>query len=119
MLSDRDAAFAVFDLAAEHPEWSYMKISKETGVPYSTARSFLLCPERYDPYFDEVALERALKGDKEVFENLTIYEMREFMTRSLALGPERTAELGHLLGFDERKFYRKRGNFRRNATRPT
>ncbi len=36
---------------------------------------------RYDPYLDEVALERALNGDITVLDNLTHYERQEFITR--------------------------------------
>ena len=38
-------------------------------------------PGRFDPYFDEVAIERGLRGDIEVIENMTLFEYSEFLDR--------------------------------------
>ena len=61
------------------------------GKPHRVVliRNVLADPDRWDPVPDEVAVARALQGDRAVWENLTHYERREVM---LAVHARRVAE---------------------------
>lgn len=54
-------------------------ISHELGD--SRAYQYLRNPGKYDPYIDEVAMSRAMRGDIEVIKNLSVFEWFEFLDR--------------------------------------
>lgn len=60
-------------------------IGKQLGVSRSTVRHWLDNPERFSPAIDEVAIERALGGDRIVFQNLTAFESKIFWEKSAAI----------------------------------
>ena len=51
------------------------------GTPWRTVtvRDVVSNPERYDPVVDEVAVRRAMDGDREVWQNLTHHERRQVL----------------------------------------
>lgn len=44
-------------------------------------REIIATPEMYDPYVDQVAVSRALQGDRNVWASMTHYERREALLR--------------------------------------
>lgn len=62
----------VYDLAEQGLRVN--EIYKQTGFFYKSIQRWLAHPERFDPYIDEVAVSRAIAGDGEVLDNLTIFE---------------------------------------------
>lgn len=56
-------------------------IARRLKLPKGTVGGWLGHPDRFDPYLDEIALERALKGERPVFMALTMYEVDEFYDR--------------------------------------
>lgn len=60
---------------------SLRSIAKDVGINVNTVKRWLNNPAKYSPFYDEVALKRALQGDKSVFENLSLWEKREFWRR--------------------------------------
>lgn len=65
-----------YDLREENPDMSTKVIARELGVARSAVAGWFKEPETFDPFYDRVAIQRALKGDGEVFANLTVYERR-------------------------------------------
>lgn len=63
----------VYDLKLDNPELSCVKIAEKLGLNKATV-SYWLRFDRFIPYIDEVALERALEGDRGCFLALTIWE---------------------------------------------
>ena len=61
--------------------WSIQAIASELNMPYGTVRNWLKYPDRYSPYLDEVALERA-QFDRSVYDNLSNYEVNVFWKRA-------------------------------------
>lgn len=59
-------------------------IANALGENRKTVNTWLAHPERYDPFIDEVALERSMAGDEKVYFHLTIYEREEFFKRVVA-----------------------------------
>lgn len=56
-----------------------VRIHREVGVvSLATVSAWLHRPERYHPFIDEVAIMRALEGDRHVFDALTIWERDVF-----------------------------------------
>lgn len=51
-------------------------IAKALGIRPIAVERWFNQPETYDPYYDEVAVERALQGDAAVYDSLTIFEYR-------------------------------------------
>lgn len=61
------------------------RIAQIVGSTRGTVVKWLKHPEKFSPYIDEVAMERALNGDRLVFENLSLVERREFWQRAATL----------------------------------
>lgn len=57
---------------------TYEDVGELAGVSGDTAKRWLCAPEKYDPYIDDVAVTRALEGDRDVYRNLTVWERNEF-----------------------------------------
>lgn len=64
--------------------WSCARISREVGIHVSTVKRWLATPDWFDPFWDEVALMRALEGDRPVFRSLNYWEKPEFYRRLAA-----------------------------------
>jgi len=60
-------------------------IGEELGVSRSTVRHWLDNPSRFSPVIDEVAINRALEGDRKVFKNLTAFESKIFWEKSVEI----------------------------------
>lgn len=75
----RELMQRVYDLREQGV--SVPRIAALVGRPENTVYAWIYHPERYDPYIDQVAVERALSGDRKVFDNLTLYEADEFYDR--------------------------------------
>lgn len=63
----------VYELKCEQPELSCVKIAEKLDLNKATV-SYWLRYDRFVPYIDEIALERALEGDRACFEGLTLWE---------------------------------------------
>jgi len=57
------------------------QVAKATGTTREQVRRWWSFPEKYSPYLDEIAIERAINGDRKVFEALTDFERHEFWMR--------------------------------------
>lgn len=75
----RDVMFTAYDLYAQGT--SVAEIARTVKRYHTTVAVWLNHPERFDPYLDEVAIARAMAGDREVYEHLTMYEEDEFLNR--------------------------------------
>ena len=53
-------------------------------VSHSVASRWVNNPSKYDPYLDEIAITRALAGEKNVYESLTVWERRAFLQHLIA-----------------------------------
>lgn len=78
---DRQACLAVYE-AVESGQ-TQLKAAKAAGVSAGNASVWLRNPARFDPYFDEIALSRALSGDLSAFRALTVWEVHAFWDRLL------------------------------------
>lgn len=76
---DREQMRRIYDLRAAG--YTASMISATVGRPVGTINWYLSRPDRFDPYLDEVALKRALAGERKVFEHLTVFELDEFYRR--------------------------------------
>lgn len=78
-LPSRQTLLTVYDMR----EQGYLvrEIADAVGRRERTIWFWLSNPHRYDPYFDEVALERAMNGERKVYDRLTVFEMEEFYNR--------------------------------------
>jgi hypothetical protein len=75
----REEMVRVFDMLWEG--YSYAAIGRAVGVHDSSAWDYCNHPEKWDPYIDEIAVSRALNGDRDVYDALTIWEEAEFVRR--------------------------------------
>lgn len=78
-LPSREMLFTVYDMREQGARPA--EIAAAVGRSEKRVRYWLHNPQRYDPYFDEIALERVMNGDRSVYENLTVFEMDEFYNR--------------------------------------
>lgn len=101
---DYDAIARCYEIHERHPEMSISQVASRAQVPYQSCHRYLSDPGRYDPYLDEVALVRALEGDRAVFSALTVFEKREFWVRAL----ERDDVPYDLLGIDDNAVQHRR-----------
>jgi hypothetical protein len=65
------------------------EMSRALGVPRNTLQFWLDNPARFDPYYDHIAVVRALAGDMDVYDNLTHFERRlvvALLERAFAVG---------------------------------
>ena len=75
----RNVVTAVYDMAQDGK--SSREIAQALGIAHSTAARLLRSPEKYDPYLDEIAIARALGGERPVFDALTVFEWEAFLGR--------------------------------------
>ena len=99
--NDVEKVRLVFELA----ELGYTppQVGKIAGVSAFSVRRWLKDNVFGNPYLDQVAIERALKGDRAVYERLTFYELIEFAKRaraSLWYADYTQADLAERLGQD-------------------
>lgn len=80
MKASREDCVTVYELY-EGGEESSVEIEYLTGISDSTIKNWLSHPTRFDPYIDEIAVRRALIGDKGAYQALTVWEKDEFMDR--------------------------------------
>lgn len=73
----------VYEIAEQEPELSYAKVAERAGTTANKAYRWLTQPERFSPWIDETAIQRALDGDRAVFKNLSVYELTEFWYRTI------------------------------------
>lgn len=64
--------------------WSQERVCETTGLTSNRVLAISRLPHRYDPDDDEVAIERALQGDRGVMENLSFYERQVVMQKIVA-----------------------------------
>jgi hypothetical protein len=95
-------------------------IAKITGQNERKVYRWLNQPETFSPYIDEVAIHRALEGEREVYRNLSTFEARVFWeraarksdasSRQAAEDPDTearnpwAANMSELLGWDNKQF---------------
>lgn len=79
--ADREQVMLVFDMAAEG--FTQQQIIDQARVGKHSVWKWLKNPAKYAGHLDEVALERALDGDRSAYENLSLFEREEFMKRAL------------------------------------
>lgn len=70
----------VYELAALRPELSQKKLGRKLGLNPASV-SYWLRHERFSPYIDEIALERALEGNRSAYDGLTLWERDLFWDR--------------------------------------
>jgi hypothetical protein len=108
----------VYELAAMG--LSAYAIAKITPHRNETVTKWLKDPGKWSPYLDEIAMSRALSGDRKVFQNLSLMEAQEFWQRAArksheshlwAVKDKDTAsqnpwaeEMADLLGWDNKIF---------------
>lgn len=73
---------------------SSYQISKLVQRPDKTIYGWLRNPEKFSPYIDEVAVDRALRGERSVFKNLSLYELKEFYERAGKISQEENERKG-------------------------
>jgi hypothetical protein len=64
------------------------EISRVIDVSKSQVRVWIQNPQRFSPYIDEIAVKRALDGDRKVYENLSRVEQEEFLRRSRVISQQ-------------------------------
>lgn len=72
MRATREFVQQVYDTYEETQ--SLLATAKELGLSPSAVRYWISNPGRFDPYIDDIAVERALLGERKVFKNLTRWE---------------------------------------------
>lgn len=81
----------VYDVALDfYPDWlepreiwaAANKVAEEIGLPVSDVNRWLAEPERYSPFQDEVALDRAWHWDWPIVDNLTDWEWTLLIDRA-------------------------------------
>jgi predicted transcriptional regulator len=60
-------------------------IGTQLGVSRDAVSKWLRHPETFSPFLDEIAIERALHGERQVYDNLSRFERREFWSRVRAM----------------------------------
>ena len=78
----RDVMRRVFDLRDEGV--SQRRIAIATGRARGSVATWLANSEQFDPHIDDIAVERALRGDRVVFGNLTMFERQAFLDQLVA-----------------------------------
>lgn len=72
MKQTREFVKRVYDVYEETQ--SMVATAQELGISPGVVRYWISNPGRFDPYLDEIAIERALLGERKVFKNLTCWE---------------------------------------------
>lgn len=67
----------------DHYDLGYSKAeaARRNGVSLGTAYGWFHREDRWFPFIDEVAMERALAGDRQVLERMTVWERQEITHR--------------------------------------
>jgi hypothetical protein len=78
--AQRQQCAEVYELS-ELDSLSHYQIAKATGVHTNTVKRWLGNPAKYDPFLDDIALDRAFAGERSVYEALTIWEQQELVAR--------------------------------------
>jgi hypothetical protein len=73
-MSPRKKVLAAYQMREVDPSVSLNKMSKVIGVHRSSIHLWLSDPSAYDPYYDRVAIERAVAGDAGAYDGLTVFE---------------------------------------------
>lgn len=76
---DREQVMAAMALRDAEKPMTNWRIAKAVGMYHGTVDMVLAHRDKYDPYDDDVAIERALKGDRDVYDALTPFEYRTFL----------------------------------------
>lgn len=79
-LINREKCLRAYQLR-EDEGLKFSQIAREVGVDSDTVRRWLTHPQKFDPYYDEVALSRALEGETDVINRLTNWERDEMFDR--------------------------------------
>jgi hypothetical protein len=77
VLHDIDECRAIYEMAEADPDASLTDIAEAAGSTKSRAQRWLRWPERYSPFPDDVAIERAAK-ERPVYDHLSILEKNMF-----------------------------------------
>jgi hypothetical protein len=72
----RKKVLAAYSLHEYNPKMKVAAIARAVGAPRSTVAVWLAKPAFFDPYYDRVAIRRALNGDVSAYRALTYYEYR-------------------------------------------
>lgn len=86
LVVDPEKLLEAYELRAEG--LNYNQIAERIGRSNSQVRQWIKTPELFSPYLDEIALERALAGDRTAFRNLSHCETLEFYSRAAKLVDE-------------------------------
>ncbi len=79
-LHDIEACQSAYEMR-EH-DYSLPRISEVIGIPVGTFSKWLRFPEKYSPFPDQVALDRA-RVEREVYDNLSNLELHMFWVDAL------------------------------------
>lgn len=60
---------------------TYAAIARAVNIDSDTVRRWIVDPTHFDPYYDEVALKRALEGERKVYDALSYWEFYELYRR--------------------------------------
>lgn len=75
-IPQRKKVLAVYEMRESESTPGALRISQATGVPRSSVSLWIGKPHAFDPYYDPIAIARAMGGDGEVFDRLTTFEYR-------------------------------------------
>lgn len=82
---DHKLVILVYDLYRNYPGMSIRDIASIVKVSPATVGRWLKHEHLYHPDIDEVAIARALGGEKSVYDNLTVFEYWRFVSRIIRL----------------------------------
>mgnify|MGYP003527102976 CR=1 FL=1 len=85
LVPDRKLVIIAYDLYRNYPGMSIRDIAAIIGVSSATVGRWLKNEHRYHPDLDQIAIARALGGEKAVFDNLTIFEYWEMVNRIIRI----------------------------------
>lgn len=71
----------LFEIFEEKEDRTITEAWELSQVTRTCAFRWLGNPSKYDPWIDEIAVGRALEGDRKVYDNLTVWEKRVFFNR--------------------------------------
>ena len=82
-IPQRERVLEAYELHSDG--FSLRKIADRIGGNYSAIRCWLQDPGKFDPYIDEVAIERAMKCDTSVIPRLSVFEYEESARRLMQM----------------------------------
>jgi predicted transcriptional regulator len=80
-LTNHEKCLRAYELREEFG-CTYAEIARRVDIDSDTVRRWITNPTKFDPYYDEVALMRALEGERKVYDRLTYWEEYEFYRRT-------------------------------------